>query len=67
MNTEPDIATVGHQRFINSKANFYLAFGPHRAMNIDTISKWIQLLVLESSGYVKLQAASKMRQQYRQP
>ena len=48
MNTEPDIA-IGHQRFINGEANFYLAFRPHRAMKIDTISRWIQL-VLESSG-----------------
>ena len=30
-------------------AIFYLAFGPHRAMKIDTINRWIQL-VLESSG-----------------
>ena len=34
---------------MNSKANFYLAFGPHPVMKIDTINRWIRL-VLESSG-----------------
>ena len=34
---------------MNSKANFNLAFGPHRVMKIDTINRWIRL-VLESSG-----------------